>query len=304
MTTIVTMYFNLKSLADSTEEVRPKSFYLDRGRVTLSLEAPMIIFCDDSCIEDIKLIRANRPTLYYSKPFTEYAFYTDNWPIIGKNREASKMYNNSRNTASYALLSLFKVYAIYLASMINPFKSTHFLWMDFGGSHVMRGVATHTEAILKTPHPKIAFCYIHYRSSAEIKPPSAFYNGGQCGIAAGCFSVEATYAAKLYTGCMGIFYQMIHERAFHAEEQVLTYFYDKYPDLCTLYYGDYYSLVTNYTGVREDFPSIKKYFIIQTINKGRKDLAKTCALKVLQSVEQKIIKISDADIVFLKSVAA
>jgi hypothetical protein len=298
------MYFNLKCLSDSTQEVRPQSFYLDKGSVTLSLPAPMIIFCDESCVEDIKAIRANHPTVYYTKPFTEYAFYTDNWPIISKNREANKMYNNSRNTSSYSLLSLFKVYATYLASVNNPFKSTHFLWMDFGGSHVMRGVATHTEEILKAPHPKIAFCYIHYRGSAEIKPPSKFYTGGQCAVAAGCFSVEATYAAKFYTGCMGIFYQMIHDKAFHAEEQVLTYFYDKYPDLCTLYYGDYYSLITNYRWVREDFSAIKKYFITQAIIKGRKDLAKTCALKVLQSVEQKMIKISDADIVFLKTVSA
>jgi len=304
MTTIVTMYFNLKSLDDSTQEVRPKSFYLDKGLVTLSLEAPMIIFCDETCVEDIKAIRANRPTVYHVKLFTDYSFYADNWPIIRQNREASKMYTNSRNTSSYALLSLFKVYAIYLASMNNPFKSTHFLWMDFGGSHVMRGVATHTEAILKTPHPKIALCYIHYRSSAEIKPPSKFYTGGQCGVAAGCFSVEATYASKMYAGCMSIFYQMIHDGAFHAEEQIFTYFYDKYPTLCTLYYGDYYSLVTNYTGVREDFPSIKKFFIIETINKGRKDLAKTCALNVLQSLEQKMIKLSNADIIFLKSVVA
>ena len=298
------MYFNLKSLPDSTQEVRPKSFYLDKGRATLSLAAPMIIFCDDTSLEDIKAIRGEHPTEYVVKAFTDYEFYTDNYPIIRKNREGNPSYVNNRNTASYSLLSLFKVYAIYLASLRNPFNSTHFLWMDFGGSHVMRGVPTRTEAILATPHSKISFCYIHYRGSAEIKPPCKFYNGGQCGVASGCFTVEASYAAKFYTGCMAIFYQMIHTKAFHAEEQVFTYFYDWYPDLCTLYYGDYYSLVTNYTGVHEDFPSIKKYFITEAINKGRKDLAKACATVVLNSVEQNMIKLSDADIAFLKTVVA
>ena len=248
-TTIVTVYFNLKSLADSTQEVRPKSFYLEKGTVVLSIDAPMIIYCDETCVHDIRLIRGSRPTQYIIKPFTQYDFYTDLYPIITAQRKAQGTYINSRNTSSYCVLSLFKIYAIYKSSLTNPFGSTHFAWVDFGGSHVMRNLSSAVSEIVQKPHPKIAMCYIHYRSREELRDNSPFHNGGLCGVAGGGFTVEATYATPFYTGCMSIFYELLSKGKGHAEEQVMTYFYDRYPQHCTIYYGDYYSILSNYMGV-------------------------------------------------------
>ena len=54
--TIVTMYFNLKDLKDSSPQTRPQSFYMENGRATLKLQNPMVIFCDSSTYDDIKKI--------------------------------------------------------------------------------------------------------------------------------------------------------------------------------------------------------------------------------------------------------
>ena len=44
--TIVTFYFNLKNLEDSTEITRDPSYYLEYGKHTLQINNPMVIFCD------------------------------------------------------------------------------------------------------------------------------------------------------------------------------------------------------------------------------------------------------------------
>ena len=55
-TTVVTMFFDMKNRPDATERTRPKSFYLDKGRQTLKLNFPMVVFCDNSTFEDVKYI--------------------------------------------------------------------------------------------------------------------------------------------------------------------------------------------------------------------------------------------------------
>jgi hypothetical protein len=189
--TIVTFFFNIKLFPDATELVRSKEFYMEKGRVTLGLDAPMIVFCDDSSVDDIKAIRGDKPTEYVVKSITEYDFFEDHVDIIRKNRVGIPKYVTSRNTPSYSLLTLFKVYAIYQAFIKNPFKTTHFTWIDFGGSHIMRDIEKHGPKMLAEPHPKISLCYIHYRSHAELAMTGTFVNGGQCGIGAGAFIAVA-----------------------------------------------------------------------------------------------------------------
>jgi hypothetical protein len=300
--TIVTFFFNIKLFPDATELVRSKEFYMEKGRVTLGLDAPMIVFCDDSSVDDIKAIRGDKPTEYVVKSIVDYDFFEDHVDVIRKNRVGIAKYVTSRNTPSYSLLTLFKVYAIYQAFIKNPFKTTHFAWIDFGGSHIMRDIEKHGPKMLAEPHPKISLCYIHYRSHAELAMTGPFVYGGQCGIGAGAFTVEGAYAGRFYHGCMSIFHEMLSKGKFHAEEQVLTCFYDRYPDLCTLYYGDYYSLVSNYSGVHGDFRCIWTNFIREARNKGRVDLAKAATKAVMDSVEKGLIKLSDADVANLKSI--
>jgi hypothetical protein len=303
-TTIVTMYFNIKNLPDATESVRPKSFYMEKGRPTLTLNYPMIIFCDDTCYEDIKAIRGDRPTHYIVKSLLDYDFYRDNFPIVRKNREGNPKYVGNRVTASYCILTVMKLYSIYMAKQVSPFESTHYAWVDFGGSHILRNFEEYAPKMLDAPHPKISFCYIHFRGADELTMTSEFSNGGYTSIGATCFTVESSYVERFYTGCMSVFYEMLAVRLCHHEEQVLAYFYHRYPHLCSLYYGDYASSLTNYHVVREDYYSIKRYFINEALNKGYSHLAAKCAKDILGSAAAGTIVLPPEEKQFLLVITA
>lgn len=305
-TTVVTMYFNLRNLVDATDEVRPKSFYMDKGRATLSLNTPMVIFCDDTCYEDIKALReaslanASELTTYIIKPITEYDFYKESFPVIRKNREGNELYVNSRNTSSYFILCMFKILGLFIAKQRNPYGTPFYAWIDFAGSHIMRSFSTYAPKMLENPNPKVSFCYIHYRNGQELTLKNNFC-AGFCGVGATAFTVEAEYINQFYNGTMSIFHEILFHKMGHADEQVLTCFYNKYPELCSIYYGDYYSILANYHFVREDYNSIRKYFIKETINKGRSDLALICISNVLASVRKNYLILSESDYTSLVS---
>lgn len=288
--TLVSFYFNLTKLPDATEAGRPQSFYMEKGVETLKLENPMVLFCDADTYPLLKATRDRevpdeRLTHYIVQSLTDYDFYKDHWPIIRKNREGVECYRNDRNTASYFLTSMFKIHALRIAHQKNYFATPFYTWLDFGGSHVMRSFGPAARRILADPRPKISLCYIHYRSHDELRRRlETKAQGGYCGIAAGSLTVEASYISRFYNGCMSVFHEQLLQGIGHGEEQVLTSFYDRWPELCTLYYGDYYSILTNYHVPVEDYPSIRHFFINEAVAKGRAALAADCARSVLDAV--------------------
>ena len=284
-TTIVSFYFDITKLKDVTNKIRPKSFYMEKGRQLLHLPYPMVLFCDNITINEIKHIReqelgidiANKLTYYIIKNIIDYDLYKDNWNIIIDNRKSNTHYIGSRNTPSYFLICMFKINALHLANQLNYFNTSHFAWIDFGGSHVMRDFDNATRKMLDNPLEKIRFCYIHYRSKDELLNMKEWYSGGgKCGIAGGAFTVQKEYVSKLYNGMFSIFHETLLCGIGHAEEQILTYFNNRYPELCNYYYGDYYSILTNYHEPIEDIKSIIKYYIDNAYKCGRNDLAINC----------------------------
>jgi len=298
-TVIVTMYFNIKNLPDATDAVRPQSFYMEKGRATLELDFPMIVFCDYECYDDIKALRGDKPTQYMIKPLLEYDFYKDHYPIIKKNREGDVKYIGSRNTTSYCILTVFKLYAMYLAKAACVYDATHFAWIDFGGSHILRDFSVNAPKMLEKPHPKISFCYIHFRGASEMTMISDFAKGGYCGVGATAFTIESDYVERFYNGCMSIFHEMLLHGLCHHEEQVMAYFYYRHSKLCKIYYGDYYSILSNYHDVKDDYQSIKQYFINEALVKGRRDLARNAAIAVLESAERSLINLPAYEISWL-----
>lgn len=301
-TVAVTMYFNIKNLPDATDEVRPQSFYMEKGRATLGLDSPMIVFCDDTCYEDIKALRGDRPTHYIVKSLLDYDFYKDHYSIIKKNREGISMYVGSRNTPSYCILTVFKLYAIHIARQASPFEATHYAWVDFGGSHILRNFEEYAPQMLANPHPKVSFCYIHFRGAEEMTMTSTFASGGYCAVGATCFTIESDYVTRFYNMCMSIFHELLSIRYCHHEEQIMAYFYHRHPELCTIYYGDYYSILANYHTVHDDYNAIKHHFIGEALSKGRGDLAAVAAKAVLSSVQNGTLALSDGEVSWLRSI--
>lgn len=266
---IVSMFFQLPQ---ETTSVRPVSFYVDHGRKTLELPYPLTLFCDATTRPFLESVRGSRPTHYIEKSLLDYDFVKDLLPIIQKNRNGRECYTNSRNIPLYFLLCMFKVYALYQTSL--RFPDTTYVWVDLGGSHVARNFTDGLSAIVANPRPKIACCYIHYRSKQELYPMESYLQyGGPCAIACGVFSVEHGYVARLYSAMFGIMYEQISRGVGHCDEQCMIYVYDQHPDWFSLYFGDYYSTITNYHSSVEDIATIDRFFITNAERDGRHDLA-------------------------------
>jgi len=293
-TTVVTMFYNLKNLKDSSNSTRPLDFYVENGKSTLRLAYPMVIFCDEETIDIIKKVRnevdASIPTTYVVKPLLEYDFYSHNFDIIEESREGKSHYGHpgQRNTTSYFLITMFKSVCLRIAKQRNDYGSKFYAWVDLGCNHVLKNVAEYAPKMLDNPKPKICSCYIHYRNKDELADLHGFFReGGPCGMAATVFTAEASYIDRFYNGMMEIFHMQLCERTGHSDEQTMTLCYDRYPELFTIYNGDYYSILTNYHDTTTDLSAIKYHFIYNTMNAKRFDLAKPAIMRVLDTLNKK-----------------
>ena len=300
----VTMFFNLKPLQDSTEAVRPDDFYKTNCVATLSVNAPLVILCDADTrawIEPLRASLSSAPSHYVEKPITEYDHYKINLPIVVRNRQKPHIRNfDTRNTPSYFLTTTFKLHAIQIASEIVP-DATHYAWIDFGCQHIAWEAKERLQSIFDSPKPKIAMMYIHYRSKRELSDMMYMLaRGGYCGMAGTVFTVEKAYVQLYYTRGLQVLYDQVSNDVGHADEQVFTYMYDRYPEMFTLYYGDYYSVVSNYVDPVRDYKAIQTYFIQNALRAGRQDLAKTAAVEVMEAYIKGVISIDGDNLAFLR----
>jgi hypothetical protein len=287
-TTLFTFFFNLKELDDSSPSTRPTSFYMANGKATLQQKQPMVIFCDEKYLEDIKALRNSvcpvNQTHYVVKNLTDYDIFRTTKDIIVANRKKLGFYPDGRASPSYTVAMVFKIIALRLTHGLDIFKTKCYAWVDFGCSHICDGVATSIAEIVENPKPRATFTYIHYRSHAVLEDMDGFMKyGNPTGIAGGFFTVEHDYVVPFYCACLSIYHEMLYKGVGHSDEAIFTYCYDRHPEMFTLNYGDYYSLFTNYFHVTRDYACIRNYFLRSCLSAGRADLAAGAASAVLAS---------------------
>jgi len=285
-TTIITMFFNIKKLKDSSESTRPIDFYFENSVDVLKLNYPMVIFCDEDTYNPIKNIRnshlQNNKTVYIVKDFDSYEYYQNCWNIISNNRIKRGEPLDKRNTVSYLLMGMFKPYAFNFVHNKNFFNTEYYAWIDVGCKHIVNELSTYAPLMLNNPNSKVSVCYIHYRKHEELCNMQEYMKyGGPCGIASTAYTVEASYVHKYYTSMFSIFYEHLYNEVGHTDETVLTYCYNKYPDMFTIYGGDYYSVFVNYHKPTQDINVIVNCFIKNAIEDNKIDLCKNMAIKIL-----------------------
>jgi hypothetical protein len=309
--TIVTMYFNLKELPDSSKETRPIEFYLQNGRGTLQLEYPMVLFCDSvtkpllQALRDELVDPEQYPTVYIERNLSDYDFYKQCWPVITENRKKSRYYKNpgDRNTVSYLLVCMFKIVAIQMASQRNDYGSYHYFWMDFGCSHVAKkNMKEASIKMLNNPNPKISVLYINYRSKKTLEDMDYAVNTGMCGMAGTVFSAQKDYIIPFCSYMWSTFYEMLANGVGHTDEQVFTYCYDRHPELFTIYFGDYYSVILNYHHTVQDWHTVKYCFIQHAKSAGRHDLASLAAKSLLAGYEKKTSDLPESEVAYMRSI--
>ncbi len=306
-TTIVTMFFNMKKLKDASNQTRPIDFYIKNGTEILKLDYPMYIFCDEDTKDFIMEIRnqyVKDKTVLVVKNLVEYDYYKQNYDIIKENRDKSNGYKdpNNRNTVSYFLMGMFKPYALKYVKEENKFNTDYFAWIDLGCNHICRNIQDNVSNMLNNPNPKVSCCYIHYRSHDEIQDMRQYMEfGGKCGIASTAYTVQKEYVNRYYNSMFSIFYEMLYKGYGHTDETVMTYCYDRYPNIFDIYYGDYYSIFSNYKYITDDYYSVKNFYIEECKKKERDDLVKLCAIKLIKSINENKLKLNKEEQDYIRS---
>jgi hypothetical protein len=159
--------------------------------------------------------------------------------------------------------------------------------MDFGCSHVAQNNMYEASIkMLEKPNPKISVLYINYLSKERLQDMETIVNRGTCGMAGTVFSAQKNYIIPFCSYMWSIFYEMLAKGVGHTDEQVFTYCYDRHPELFTIYFGDYYSVIRNYHYVCQDWHTIKWCFIQRAQQAGRDDLVKAAARAIIEGFEK------------------
>lgn len=287
-TTIITMFFNMKKLKDSTELTRPLDFYIKNSVHVLKLNYPMIIFCDEDTYEPLKNVRDNEVvdnnTKYIIKNIENYEYYQDCMNIITNNRSKNGQPHDKRNTASYLLMGMFKPFAFNYAHNHNFFNTTHYAWIDLGCNHIVKELSTYAPLMLNNPASKVSCCYIHYRGTNELRNMKEYMKyGGPCGVASTAYTIEADYIHRFYLGMFSIFYEQLYHETGHSDETVMTYCYDRYPEIFNVYGGDYGSVFVNYHNPTQDINTIVSYFIKNAVANNNISIASKISKQIIES---------------------
>lgn len=139
--TFVTAYIDL--LEDRSTEKSPQVRF-DQFRRLAQSGIAICLFVSSTYIEEVKEICKIYPNIYLM-PTIEL---TDTWTYqttILSNVALPDQRNHNKDTHNFMVLMNAKPEFIYKTIKVNPFKSTHFAWIDFSIGHVISSDDTFTQ---------------------------------------------------------------------------------------------------------------------------------------------------------------
>lgn len=255
--TVVTAYFDLTRMPDASPSIkaRPNKHYLDSSIATLSLEQPMVIFCEADNAEEI---RKRRPAHLLEKtqiqvidfetlPLTKYR------SKIIQNRVEHPYRQDDRNTASYYLLCMARYSMLKRVMEENPFNSTHFSWLNICIERMGYSNLQHLDEIfLGPPRDKVSTVYIDYIPKSLVDDTKHYFEYGRCSLCSGFFTGRGDYMLRFCNAIEQKFLEYLEKGYGHADEQLFSPVYFENRDMFEVYYGDYFQMISNYRGLYEN----------------------------------------------------
>lgn len=262
--TLVTAYFDLTAYSDNTEQYRAKEYYFSHSLGALSLPYNMVIYCDESSLSAIKLLRPTHlhdKTIFIVDDFDKLNFvghdgyenknfknYRDN---IVQNRKNKPYQFDPRNTASYYLFCMARYLLLKRTIMENPFKSTHFAWINICIERMGYKNLINLDNALSLHRDRFSTCYIDYIPPSLVNNLPVYFQRGLCSMCSGFFTGNHDYMYRVCHLIESQFLEYLEKGYGHADEQLYSPVYFKNPDLFEHYYGDYQEMITNYCQIRD-----------------------------------------------------
>ena len=249
--TIVSMLYNIRVLENKQiERNRKADSYMDFAKqFLLQLPYPMILFTDrqdvyDTIYEyrkDLGLLDKTRIILC---EFKDTYFYKDLNRITELQTKFCILNGEiEHETPMYVIVNNNKFDCIDKATQLNPYNSTHFMWVDFGINHVAKDTDVIHSWIYKIPDKIKQLCINPYLERDEPKTTFQYiYHHTAGSLFSGSIANMREYA-RLFKAKTA---QIYSEDWYQIDEAVMTMVQRENPDLFEFYYGDYQGLISNY----------------------------------------------------------
>ena len=251
--TIVTMFYNIRKI-DKTNinDNKQQSKYIELAQqFILQLHYPIIFFIDDEDTEIYEsiynarksdelfkftnIIKINLKNTYFYKDLSRLEELQTQFIIINSTL--------SKDTPLYIILNNNKFFFMEKAIDLNPFNSSHFIWIDFGINHVAKNTELIHEWITQIPDKIKQLCINPYIESVE---PKKHFQTIWHNCAGGLFSGSKENLLKYICLFKEKTEQIYNEDWYQIDEAVMTMVQRENIELFDFYYGDYEGIISNY----------------------------------------------------------
>jgi hypothetical protein len=250
MWTLVTSHFKISD-ADEERQAHEQSI------ATLSLPYNLVVYCDKESHERIQRIRPDSSkTKYIICEFDQFTLdgksFEELRTKIDQNRKEKPYRFDDRNTPSYYLGCMWKYTMLKEVMDSNPFKSTHFGWINFCIERMGYQNIAHLDEALSIQRNKFSTCYIDYIPSNLVEKTVEYFRFGRCSMCNVFLTGNAEYMYKVCDLLQTQFLTYLDQGYGHSDEQLYSPVYFAHPELFDHYYGDYQQIITNYVHIYED----------------------------------------------------
>jgi hypothetical protein len=303
--TIVTAFYDIRKME---RELEPGKHNEYKGRkhdtflnlasdFLLKLPYPLVIFIDNGLDGDhiqnfIKEKRAENPFFIYREDFKNTYFYS----YLDKIKELQKGFtlvngDKQHETPHYIILNNNKFHFMEKAIDVNPFGSSHFIWIDFGINHVAKSPEKIHEWINNIPNKIKQLCINPYIEKDDRKE---FFQYIYHHTAGGLFSGDIPHMKEYIQLFKNKIEEVYSQGWYQIDEAIMTMVQRDNPHLFEYYYGDYEGIVANY-----DCPVYSFWLIYTGLNKtfcfenGTNLETKMWAMRILDFLEPYFEKVEN-----------
>jgi hypothetical protein len=250
--TIVTCFYDIRGKyqteTNGNGNVKNKNTYFDlANEFILKLPYPLIIYTDEHELLSY-IIEKRQKYLNLTKiifiPF-ETTYYYQYMNQLYDNKQKFQILNENihKDTVPYMILNYNKFFFIERTIELNPFLSTHFVWIDFGINHVAKNTEEIHNWITNIPDKIKQICINPYLETQNYKQ---FFNIIYHHTAGGLFSGSSGNLLLYSLYFRQKVQQILNDDWYQIDETIMTIIQREHPELFTFYYGDYEGIISNY----------------------------------------------------------
>lgn len=279
-TTIVTAFYEIQKRETSKNVIRrgPQEYLQAAEEKTLSLNLPMVIYCDPEYAEKIQEIRSkiDSPTQIIPQPYEAfengYLQYRDQ---VLEAYETGRMVPFRKMapwkiSGHYCFLVWNKLLCCRDTIQRNPFQADRVVWVDFGLAHLLSlnsDLGEHLQEYWDSTIDKIKIlqrCYVNQ----EIVNSEDFFLRDGYNFAGGFFGGSLENMSWLISEFTNQIEGLAKKNLYLLEEQILARIYVEYPERFDLGYGDYQNLLDNLVHPYQNFLHVRDYLMIAARNQN------------------------------------